>query len=157
LKYHLAKISGHEVDICPNSSSEIMGIANKVLEDMGIAREHRESMKAQFARGGCGISEEGVTRSETHSSTTTTSIPPSTSLLFVPRTTLGAQPSIGSMVKQKEKEEADKLVGKCFLWISIPFNISKNNPFYQPMFDAIFVAGLEYKAPIDEELRGPIL
>jgi hypothetical protein len=59
------------------------------------------------------------------------------------------------MVKQKEKEEADKLVGKCFLWSDIPLNIAKNNPFYQPMFDA--VVGLGYKVPTYEELRGPIL
>jgi hypothetical protein len=61
------------------------------------------------------------------------------------------------MVKQKEKEEADKLVGKCFLWSDIPFNIAKNNPFYQPMFDAVVVVGPGYKAPTYEELRGPIL
>jgi hypothetical protein len=148
LKYHLAKISGHEVDICPNSTPEIMHIANKALEDMGLAREYREAKKAQFARGGGGISEEGSSAA---------SIPPSTSSFFVPRTTPGAQPSIRSMVKQKEKEEADKLVGKCFLWSDIPFNIAKNNPFYQPMFDAVVVVGPGYKAPTYEELRGPIL
>jgi hypothetical protein len=148
LKYHLAKIPGHEVDICPNSTPEIMRIANKALEDMGLAREYREAKKAQFARGGGGISEEGSSAA---------SIPPSTSSFFVPRTTPGAQPSIRSMVKQKEKEEADKLVGKCFLWSDIPFNIAKNNPFYQPMFDAVVVVGPGYKAPTYEELRGPIL
>jgi hypothetical protein len=102
LKYHLAKIPGHEVDICPNSTPKIMCIANKALKDMGLAREYKEAKKAQFARGGGGISEEG---------SSVASIPPSTSSFFVPRTTPGAQPSIRSMVKQKEKEEADKLVG----------------------------------------------
>jgi hypothetical protein len=37
----IAKIPGHEVDICPNSSPEIMRIANKALEDMDLAREYR--------------------------------------------------------------------------------------------------------------------
>jgi hypothetical protein len=137
LKYHLAKILGHEVDICPNPNPEIMRIANKALEDVGLAREYREAKNAQFARGGCEISEGGRIRSETHSST---------SSFFVPRTTSGAQPSIRSMVKQKEKEEADKLVGKCFLWSDIPFNIAKNNPFYQSMFDAVAIVGPRYKA-----------
>jgi len=48
LKYHLAKILGHEVGICPNSTSKIMRIANKALDDMGIAKKHREAMRAQF-------------------------------------------------------------------------------------------------------------
>jgi hypothetical protein len=56
-----------------------------------------------------------------------------------------------------EQEEVDKLVGKCFLWSDIPFNIAKNNPFYQRMFDAVVVVGPRYKAPTYEELRGPIL
>jgi hypothetical protein len=147
LKYHLAKIPGHEVEICPKSTPKIMHIANKVLEDMDLARDYREAKRTQFARGG-GISKEGSSAA---------SIPPSTSSFFVPRTTPGAQPSIRSMVKQKEKDEADKLVGKCFLWSDIPFNIAKNNPFYQPMFDAVVVVGLGYMAPTYEELRGPIL
>jgi hypothetical protein len=147
LKYHLARISGHEVEICKNSTPEIMHIANKALEELGLTRDYNKAKKAQFAKTG-GISEEGSSAA---------SIPPSTSSYFVSRTTPGAQPSIKSMVKQKEKEEADKLVGKCFLWSDIPFNIAKNNPFYQPMFDAVVVVGPGYKAPTYEELRGPIL
>ena len=85
---------GHEVDIWPNSTPEIMRIANKVHEDMGLAREYREAKKAQFASGGCEISEGGRIRSETHSST---------SSFFVPRTTPSAQPSIRSMVKQRRR------------------------------------------------------
>jgi hypothetical protein len=117
LKYHLARIPGHEVDICPNSTTEIMHIANKALEELGLTRDYNKAKKAQFAN--CGIFEEG---------SSVASIPPSTSSYFVSRTTPGAQPSIKSMVKQKEKEEADKLVGKFFLWSDIPFNIAKNKP-----------------------------
>jgi hypothetical protein len=61
------------------------------------------------------------------------------------------------MVKIKEKQEADKLVGRCFLWSDIPFSIAKNNPFYQSMFDVVAIVGLRYKAPTYDELRGPIL
>jgi hypothetical protein len=48
-------------------------------------------------------------------------------------------------------------VGKCFLWSYIPFNIAKNNPFYQHMFDAVAIVGRGYKAPTFKELREPIL
>jgi hypothetical protein len=61
------------------------------------------------------------------------------------------------MVKQKEKEEVDKLVGKCFLWSGIHFNIVNKNPFYQPMFDVVVVVGPGYKAPTYEDLRVLIL
>ena len=61
------------------------------------------------------------------------------------------------MVKVKEKAEADKVVGRCFLWSDIPFSITKTNPFYQPMFDVVVVVGPGYKAPTFQDLRGPIL
>jgi hypothetical protein len=96
-------------------------------------------MKAQFGRGGGGRSKGG--RSDSVSSASPSTMPSSTSSFFVPRTTPGAQPSIRSIVKIKEKQEVDKLVGKCFLWSDIPFNIAKNNPFYQPMFDVVAIVG----------------
>ena len=58
LKYHLARIPGHEVDICPNSTAKIMHIANKALEELGLTRDYNKAKKAQFAKTG-GISEEG--------------------------------------------------------------------------------------------------
>jgi hypothetical protein len=68
---------------------------------MGIARDHREAMKAQFGRGGGGRSEGG--RSDSVSSASPSTMPSSTSSFFVPRTTPGAQPSIRSIEKIKEK------------------------------------------------------
>eukprot|EP00253_Pinus_taeda_P004546 PITA_04546 len=79
------------------------------------------------------------------------------SYFFVPRTTPGAQPSIKSALKKKEKAEADRLVSKCLLWSDVPFNIAKTNPFYQPMFDVAAGVGPGYKAPTFVELRGPLL
>jgi hypothetical protein len=76
---------------------------------------------------------------------------------FLTRTTLGAQPSIKSVLKKKEKKEADRVVGRCPFWSDIPLSITKNNPFWQPMCDAIVVVGPGYKSPTFEELRGPIL
>jgi hypothetical protein len=109
LKYHLAKISRHEVDICPNSTPEIMRISNKVLEDMGLAREYMEAMKAQFARGGGGIFEEGSSAA---------SIPPSTSSFFVPRTKPSAQPSIRSMVNKRRRK---RLIS---WWVSVSYGVT---------------------------------
>jgi hypothetical protein len=52
MKYHLAKIPGHEVDICPKSTPEIMHISNKALEDTSLARDYNKAKKSQFARRG---------------------------------------------------------------------------------------------------------
>ena len=117
---------------------------------MNMKRDVRASMRTEIGRSRTG--RERFTSAAPSSST----MPASASTYYVPRTTLGAQPSIRSMVKVKEKIEADKLVGRCFLWSDIPFNIAKTNPFYQPMFDAAVVVGLGYKAPTFDDLRGPI-
>jgi hypothetical protein len=61
------------------------------------------------------------------------------------------------MLKIKEKQEADKFVGRFFLWSDIPFSISKNNLFYQFVFDFIAIVGPWYKACTYDELRGHIL
>jgi hypothetical protein len=45
LKYHLAKITGFDVDICLNSSPEIMRIANQSLIDMANKRDAAEARK----------------------------------------------------------------------------------------------------------------
>jgi hypothetical protein len=87
-------------------------------------------VKARFGRGGVQDlrGEEVIVFLRPH----LPQCPQVTSSFFVPRTTPGAKPSIRSIVKIKEKQEVDKLVGKCFLWSDIPFNTSKNNPFYRP-------------------------
>jgi hypothetical protein len=61
------------------------------------------------------------------------------------------------MVKKKEKEEADMIVARCFLWSDIPFNIAKNNPFYHSMFEVVAIVGPRYKGPSFNDLRGPLL
>jgi hypothetical protein len=58
LKYHLAQILGHEVGVCPDATPEIIHIVDKALDAMGIAREHREDMKALFGSGGGGRSKQ---------------------------------------------------------------------------------------------------
>jgi hypothetical protein len=75
-------------------------------------------------------------------------MPSTTSPFFVPRTITGTQPFIRSMVKIKEKQEADKLVGKCFLRSGISFNIAKNNLFYQSTPEVVDIVGLGFKVPM---------
>jgi hypothetical protein len=157
LKYHLAKISGHEVGICPNSSPELVVKATKALEEYAENKKYTEAKKKEMASRSKSSTHTlgvvGVGSSEIHSSQSV--MPIATSPFFVPRSTSGAQPSIGSMLKIKEKE-ADKIVGRCLLWSDIPFNFAKN-PFYVSMFEVVTIVGPEYKPPTYEELRGPIL
>jgi hypothetical protein len=61
------------------------------------------------------------------------------------------------VLKKREKKEADVVVGRCLFWSDIPLSITKNNPFWQLMCDAIVVVGPGYKSPTFEELWGPIL
>ena len=151
LKYHLAQIVGHEVGICEQATPKIVQIANKSLHDMNMKKDVRASVRTEIGRSRTGS--ESFTSVAPSSST----MPSSASTYCVPRTTPSAQPSIRSMVKVKEKVEADKLVGRCFLWSDIPFSIAKTNPFYQPMFDAAVVVGPVYKAHVFDDLRGHIL
>eukprot|EP00253_Pinus_taeda_P021780 PITA_21780 len=67
----------------------------------------------------------------------------------------GAQPGIKSIVKKKQ--EADRVMGRCLFWSDLPLNITKTNPFWQLMCDAIAVVGPGYNSAAYEELRGPIL
>ena len=48
-------------------------------------------------------------------------------------------------------------MGRCIFWSDLPLSITKTNPFWQPMCDAIAVVGPGYKSATYEELRGPIL
>jgi hypothetical protein len=79
-----------------------------------------------------------------------------TSPFFVPRTRDGAQPSIQSMVKKREARSKQGCGEVSFLE-HIPLSITKTNPFFQSMCDAITIVGPGYKCPTYEELWGPIL
>jgi hypothetical protein len=83
-------------------------------------------------------------------------MPSAASPFFVPKSTPGAQPFVRSMIKVKEKQEANKLVDQCLLWSDIPFNFARN-PFYVSMFKVVAIVGPRYKPPTYEELKGPIL
>jgi hypothetical protein len=146
LKYHLTKIPGHEVGICPNSSPELIVKATKALEEYAENKKYTKSKKKEMASRSKSsthtLGAVGVGSSEIHSSQSV--VPTATSPFFVPRSTPDAQSSIRSMLKIKEKEETNKIVGKCLLWSDIPFNFAKN-PFYVSMFEVIAIVGPGYK------------
>jgi hypothetical protein len=157
LKYHLSKIPWHEVGICPNSSPELIVKATKALEEYAENKKYAEAKKKEMASRSKSsihtLGAVGVGSSEIHS---LQSVMPTTSPFFVPRSTHDEQPSIRSMLKIKEKEEADKIAGRCILWSDIPFNFAKN-PLYVSLFEVVAIVGPRYNPPTYEELRGLIL
>jgi hypothetical protein len=89
LKYHLAKITGFDVEICLNSSPEIMRIANQSLIDMANKRDVAEARKKELelANRNTGTSaSEGGPVPQSHSSAiwpSTSAVRSSTSPFFV--------------------------------------------------------------------------
>jgi hypothetical protein len=49
LKYHLAKIRGHEVDIFPASTPEVVHVANQSIFYIARKRDRREELKLELA------------------------------------------------------------------------------------------------------------
>ena len=45
MKYHLAKIVGYEVDVCPVVTPEVMHIANQSILDMAKMRDEKEEFR----------------------------------------------------------------------------------------------------------------
>eukprot|EP00253_Pinus_taeda_P036589 PITA_36589 len=151
LKYHLAQIPGHDVGPCTNTTPELIQRAMRALGELEQTREAKEELKRQLRRSAEGSGPSGA------GSTAASVNPVAASSFFVPRTTPGSQPSIGSMLKRTEKEEADNLLAKFLLWSDIPFSIVSNNPFFQPVVDAIASVGPGYKFPSYHDFRGRIL
>jgi hypothetical protein len=154
LKYHLAKLPGNEVEICPSSSLELVAKATKAIEEYAENKKYTKAKKKEMvSRSKSRASTHthgamGVESSEIHSSQSV--MPTTTSSYFMPRTTRGAQPSIKSMFK--EKEDVNKLVGRFLLWSDIPFNFARNL-FYVSLFEAASIVRPGYKPPTYEELR----
>jgi hypothetical protein len=154
LKYHLAKIPGHDIEVCGSTTPEIMRIAFDSLEAKDKKKNYAVARKVKLSfRSSATSTPEGQGSGRGSTDSGIGKLSP----FFPTRTTTGAQPSIRSMLKKKEKKEADRVVGRCLSWSDIPLSITKNNPFWQPMCDAIVDVGPGYKSPTFEELRGPIL
>jgi hypothetical protein len=154
LKYNLAKILGHDVEVCLKTNAEIMIIAFDSLDAKDKNKNEATTKKVELSvRSSSTSTPEGQCSGRGSTDSGTGRFKP----FFVPRTTPGAQPSIRSVLKKKENKEADRVVGRCLFWSDIPLNITKNNPFWQLMCDSIVVVGPGYKRPTFEELRRPTL
>ena len=126
LKYHLAQIPRHEVSPCTNTNPEIIRRAINSLEEIKTTKLSKAALKSQIS--GLRVDRESGSGSSASASSTANLV--AASSFFVPRTTPGAQPSISSLIKKNEKEEADRLLGKLFLCSDISFSVARNNPFY---------------------------
>jgi len=169
LKYHLARLSGHDVGFCTVSSPELIQKALEAIDEKDKKKEEAERNKVErasryfeisspdFGVEGSGPSGPSGRVSTTGTPSHTTASVTARSSFFVPQTRAGAQPGIKSLVKKKEKQEANKVMGRCIFWSDLPLSITKTNPFWQPMCDAIAVVGPGYKSATYEELQGPIL
>lgn len=138
LKYHLEQILGHEVGICLVATLQINHISSKSLLDLGKKRDDKDV--AGIERAVEEIARFKGVRSDKFYLTMCFTMPSMTSSLLVLRTTGGAQPSIRSVVKLKEKQKADS-PWVIFPWSDIPFRIAMANPFYKSMLDAIAILG----------------
>ena len=49
MKYHLAKLVGHEVDVCAVVTPEVMHIANQSILDMAKKRDEKEEFRNELA------------------------------------------------------------------------------------------------------------
>ncbi|XLS70673.1 hypothetical protein HN51_027538, partial [Arachis hypogaea] len=80
-------------------------------------------------------------------------IPP----MFAPRTTPGAQPSIKSVLQNKEPiHDVDKRFARWLLDFKIPFN-AVMSPYFQDMLDGVASIGPSYKGPSYDKLRVHLL
>eukprot|EP00253_Pinus_taeda_P023589 PITA_23589 len=153
------RIRGGGGDSCNYvSSSELIQKALEAIDEKDRKKEETERNKAERAARSFGISSldfdaEGGGRGSTTSLATASA----RSSFFVPRTGHGSQPGIKSLVKKKEKQEADRVMGSCLFLSDLPLSITKTNPFWQPMCDAIVVVGPRYKSATYEKLRGSII
>jgi hypothetical protein len=133
LKYHLAKISGNDVGPCSNVSAEIMRAAHDSINTKERKKEDSAAKKAELAAFKIYQSSPGISANATEGSgrgsTATDSPVGKIPSYFVPRTGPGAQPSIKSLVKKREQQEASRLMGRCLFWSDLPLTITRNNPF----------------------------
>ncbi len=134
LKHHLAKIPGHDVGPCPNVTPEIMRAAFDSLEAYEQKKAAEAANKAEQATFVDmeveGPSERGSTAAKSY---------------FVPRSGPGSQPGIKSVINKKAHHEAKRVMARCIFWSDLPLTITRNNPYWQKMCDAIAVAGPWFK------------
>ena len=120
LKYHLAKLLGHDVGLCSAVTPEIMRMAHDAIYSKDRKREESVANRVEPVAGGVAR----TSRTYDYDHPTEGSVGGSTAMgsasmrvassFFVPRTGSGAQPSIKSMVKKRIRKKQIGLWGGCF-------------------------------------------
>ncbi|XP_057744989.1 uncharacterized protein LOC130962845 [Arachis stenosperma] len=166
MKKHLAKITG-DVKKCPKVPYDVEKQMESLLKDIQASKKKR---KVSFGEeGGDEVEDaidEAIAQEEQEQQRTSSQqgvegdpkkkakvIPP----MFAPRTTPGAQPSIKSVMQNKEAiHEVDKRFARWLLDCKIPFN-AVMSPYFQDMLDGVAGIGPGYKGPSYDKLRVHLL
>ncbi|XP_025640666.1 uncharacterized protein [Arachis hypogaea] len=165
MKKHLAKITG-DVKKCPKVPYDVEKQMENLLKDIQASKKKR---KVSFGEEGGDEVEDAIDEAiqeEQEQQRTSNQqgvggdpkkkakvIPP----MFAPRTTPGAQPSIKSVLQNKEAiHEVDKRFARWLLDCKIPFN-AVMLPYFQDMLDGVAGIGPGYKGPSYDKLRVHLL
>ncbi|XP_057720033.1 uncharacterized protein LOC130934484 [Arachis stenosperma] len=166
MKKHLAKING-DVKKCPKVPYDVEKQMESLLKDIQASKKKR---KVSFGeKGGDEVEDaidEAIAQEEQEQQRTSSQqgvggdpkkkakvIPP----MFAPRTTPRAQPSIKSVMQNKEAiHEVDKRFARWLLDCKIPFN-AMMSPYFQDMLDGVAGIGPGYKGPSYDKLRVHLL
>ncbi|XP_025637033.1 uncharacterized protein [Arachis hypogaea] len=165
MKKHLAKITG-DVKKCPKVPYDVEKQMESLLKDIQASKKKR---KVSFGEEGGDEVEDAIDEAiqeEQEQQRTLNQqgvggdpkkkakvIPP----MFAPRTTPGAQPSIKSVLQNKEAiHEVDKRFARWLLDCKIPFN-AVMSPYFQDMLDGVAGIGPGYKGPSYDKLRVHLL
>ncbi|XP_025692532.1 uncharacterized protein [Arachis hypogaea] len=166
MKKHLAKITG-DVKKCPKVPYDVEKQMESLLKDIQASKKKR---KVSFGEeDGDEVEDaidEAIAQEEQEQQRTSSQqgvggdpkkkakvIPP----MFAPRTTPGAQPSIKSVMQNKEAiHEVDKRFAQWLLDCKIPFN-AVMSPYFQDMLDGVAGIGPGYKGPSYDKLRVHLL
>ena len=109
--------------IYENDREEVVAANRAEIASSGVTRTSRTTGTSRFVSG-----TQGCERDSTNVDSPSTRASPF--LQFVLRTEDGAQPSIRSMIKKKEKKDADRLMGRMIFWSDLPLSITNTNPFF---------------------------
>ena len=149
LKYHLDKILGHDVGPCTAVTPEIIRFSHESINENDRKKKEIVVNKVEFVAFGLtrslGVSVSAIEGSGRGSIDSPTG---RASSFFVPCIGVGAQPSIKSIIKKREMVEANRVLRGCLFWSDLPLIITKKNPFWQLMCDAIAIVGPRYKSVI---------
>ena len=103
LKFHLGQISGKNIELCTNTTPEIIRRAIQSLMDKEDGKDIIATLESQLVGAlRVGGSESGSSASHY---TPTCPNPSAFSSFFVPRTTAGSQPGIKSSMKKRKRQK----------------------------------------------------